>query len=220
MSRIVINDLPAAEGLTPGQEELVQGAGLRSFRPRIEALEDRQMMAANLGAALAPPKAPNLGPAFSNAADTLAAQKVVVENGVADVTQAASTTLESDVLARLPRSLGSYPLVGEVTLERVTLNRLTLDKDGNFNGQLSVTFKYKMFGTQYASVQANITNNQLSLDSDNELVRQFGKLDQKQQQWQPQVTAALEALRSRLMPQYFGTQASSANGASSFSSMP
>jgi hypothetical protein len=213
MARIRIDDLPVAEDLTPEQEALIQGAGLKSFRPSLEVLEGRQLMSAHLGDALPPMKAPVPGPAdFSNAADTLAGQKVVVVNGVADVTQAARTTLESDILARLPRSLGSYPLVGEVTLDRVTLNRLTLDKDGNFNGQLSITFKYQMIGTQYASVQANIKNNQLSLDTDNALVRQFGKLDQRQQQWQPQVTAALDALRSRLLPQYFGTQASSANG--------
>jgi hypothetical protein len=47
----------------------------------------------------------------------------------------------------------------------------------------------------------------MSLDSDNALVRQFGKLDQQQREWQPQVTAALDGLRARLMPQYFGTQA-------------
>jgi hypothetical protein len=103
-------------------------------------------------------------------------------------------------------------VVGEVTLDRVTLNRLTLDKAGNFNGQLSVTFKYQMSGTKYASIQVNIKDNQLSLDTDNALVRQFGKLDQRQQQWQPQVTAALDGLRARLMPQYFGTQAVSTGG--------
>jgi hypothetical protein len=86
----------------------------------------------------------------------------------------------------------------------VTLNRLTLDKDGNFNGQLSVTFQYKLFGKQEASVQAKITNNQLRLDSDNALVRQYGKLEQRQKEWQPQVTAALDALRSRLMPSISG----------------
>src|SRR5262249_23724433 len=134
------------------------------------------------------------------------------QNGVADITEAARATLESDILARLPRSLGSYPLVGEVTLDRVTLNRLTLDENGNFNGQLSVTFKYQMNGTKYASIQVNIKDNQLSLDTDNALVRQFGKLDQRQQQWQPQVTAALDGLRLRLMPQYFGTQTVSTGG--------
>jgi hypothetical protein len=202
--------------------------GRYRFRPTLERLETREVLSANLGSSLLVP--PPSGAAqvrqsqaanqmqvehiavFTNAADTLAAQKVNVVNGVADITEAARTTLESDVLARLPKSLGSYPLVGEVTLDRVTLNRLTLDKDGAFNGQLSVTFKYQMLGTQYASVQANITNNQLSLGSDNALVREFGKLDQRQQQWQPQVTAALDALRSRLMPQYFGTQGGSANG--------
>jgi hypothetical protein len=44
MSRIRIEDLPVAENLTPEQEELIQGAGLKSFRPRLEALEDRLLM--------------------------------------------------------------------------------------------------------------------------------------------------------------------------------
>jgi len=175
------------------------------FRPTLECLETREVLSANLGSALVM----DVNAALTNAAASLAAQKVSVVNGVADITQAARTTLESDIMARLPRSLGSYPLVGEVTLDRVTLNRLTLDKDGNFNGQLTVTFKYEMLGTQYASVQAHIENNRLRLDTDNALVRQFGKLEQRQQQWQPQVTAALDALRPQLMAQYFGTQAGS-----------
>jgi hypothetical protein len=38
MARIKIDDLPAAENLTPEQEELIQGAGPRSFRPTPEGL--------------------------------------------------------------------------------------------------------------------------------------------------------------------------------------
>ena len=45
MVRVRIDDLPAAEGLTPEQEELIQGAGLRSFRPRLEVLEGREVPA-------------------------------------------------------------------------------------------------------------------------------------------------------------------------------
>ncbi|HEY7154958.1 MAG TPA: hypothetical protein VH575_13430 [Gemmataceae bacterium] len=48
MSRIRIDDLPVAETLTPEQEELIQGAGLKFFRPTLEALEDRLMMAGNI----------------------------------------------------------------------------------------------------------------------------------------------------------------------------
>jgi hypothetical protein len=99
-----------------------------------------------------------------------------------------------------------------VNLDRVTLNRLTLDKDGNFNGQLSLTFKYQMSGTKYASIQVNIKDNQVSLDTDSALVRQLGKLDQRECEWQPYVTAALDGLRVRLMPLYFGTQAVSTGG--------
>jgi phosphatidylethanolamine-binding protein (PEBP) family uncharacterized protein len=46
MARITIDDLPAAENLTPEQEELILGAGLKSFRPSLEALETREVPAA------------------------------------------------------------------------------------------------------------------------------------------------------------------------------
>jgi Raf kinase inhibitor-like YbhB/YbcL family protein len=45
MTRIRIDDLPVAENLTPEQEELIQGAGLKSFRPSLEALEGREVPA-------------------------------------------------------------------------------------------------------------------------------------------------------------------------------
>ena len=54
MARITIDDLPAAPELPPEQEGQVQGAGPRPFKPGIEPLEGRQLMAAHLGAALAP----------------------------------------------------------------------------------------------------------------------------------------------------------------------
>src|SRR5262249_21647215 len=43
MTRIRIDDLPVAENLTPEQEALIQGAGLKSFRPSLESLEARDM---------------------------------------------------------------------------------------------------------------------------------------------------------------------------------
>ena len=52
MSRIKIEDLPVAENLTPEQEALIEGAGLRPFRPTLEGLEDRQFMDADFGDAL------------------------------------------------------------------------------------------------------------------------------------------------------------------------
>src|SRR5262245_2675956 len=62
MARIKIEDLPVADHLTPEQEELIQGAGLRSFRPTFEALEGREMMDAGLGHGLPLPVArPALG---------------------------------------------------------------------------------------------------------------------------------------------------------------
>jgi hypothetical protein len=67
MARIKIEDLPVAENLTPEQEELIEGAGLRSFKPTFEALEARQMMDAGLGRAL-----PSLLAARPTAAPTAA----------------------------------------------------------------------------------------------------------------------------------------------------
>src|SRR5262245_2882267 len=63
MARIRIDDLPVTETLTAEQEALIEGAGLRSFKPSFEALEDRQMMSANPIGALAQLKQPVLGPA-------------------------------------------------------------------------------------------------------------------------------------------------------------
>jgi Raf kinase inhibitor-like YbhB/YbcL family protein len=45
MARIRIDDLPIAETLTPEQEALIIGAGLRSFRPMLEELERREVPA-------------------------------------------------------------------------------------------------------------------------------------------------------------------------------
>src|SRR5262245_55252980 len=64
MARITIKDLPVAENLTPEQEELIQGAGPRSFRPTFEALEGREMMDAGFGHVLQLPVAL---PAFGGA---------------------------------------------------------------------------------------------------------------------------------------------------------
>jgi phosphatidylethanolamine-binding protein (PEBP) family uncharacterized protein len=46
MTGIRIDDLPVAENLTPEQEALIIGAGLRSFRPMLEELERREVPAA------------------------------------------------------------------------------------------------------------------------------------------------------------------------------
>lgn len=183
------------------------------FRPTLENLEAREVLSANLttpvlnvGAAQVQQASNgmqvNYNAVFTGAANALAGQQVNVQNGVADVTQAAKSILESDILARLPNTLGKYPLIGEVKLDSVTLNRLTLDKVGNFNGEMAVNLKA---GSMSATVTVTIKNNQMSLSTDNPLVRQFGKLEQRQQEWQPQVTAALGELRARLMPQYFGS---------------
>ena len=51
MARIKIDDLPVTEDLTAEQEALLLGAGLKSFRPTLEGLEDRQLMAASINVA-------------------------------------------------------------------------------------------------------------------------------------------------------------------------
>ena len=55
MAHIRIDNLPAAEGLTSEQEALIQGAGLKPFRPTLEGLETREVMSANLGSPLGVP---------------------------------------------------------------------------------------------------------------------------------------------------------------------
>jgi hypothetical protein len=53
MARIRIDDLPLGENLTPEEEALILGAGRRpSFRPMLESLENREMYAANVTAAV------------------------------------------------------------------------------------------------------------------------------------------------------------------------
>jgi hypothetical protein len=184
------------------------------FRPMLECLEAREVPSAstgeapaNFGANVAQVQSSqmtvNYNALFNNAVNSLAAQKFTVQNGVADVTQAAKTTLESDLLNRIPKTFNT-PL-GEVKLDGVTVNRLTLSKDGSFNGQLTATFKSPL---GKIGIQANITNNQLSLDSDNALVKQFGNLDKRAQEWQPKVTQALDALRPQLMSLYFSNTGS------------
>jgi uncharacterized protein YkwD len=60
MARIRVDDLPVADNLTPEQEALIAGAGLRSFRPTLESLETREVMSANFGEApVVPPPANN-----------------------------------------------------------------------------------------------------------------------------------------------------------------
>lgn len=54
MARIRIDDLPIEENLTPEEEELILGAGRRSFRPTFESLENRELTDAALGAAVLP----------------------------------------------------------------------------------------------------------------------------------------------------------------------
>jgi Raf kinase inhibitor-like YbhB/YbcL family protein len=47
MARIRIDDLPVGESLTPEEEALLLGAGLKSFRPTVDYLEARELMSAN-----------------------------------------------------------------------------------------------------------------------------------------------------------------------------
>jgi hypothetical protein len=51
MARIRIDDLPVAENLTPEQEALILGAGLKSFRPSLEHLETREVPTVSFGLA-------------------------------------------------------------------------------------------------------------------------------------------------------------------------
>jgi len=75
VERIKIEDLPVTENLTPEQEEQVEGAGLRSRRLSLEGLEDRQLMASHLAAALPVPP-PALGPALVGQVHTLGSSRL------------------------------------------------------------------------------------------------------------------------------------------------
>jgi hypothetical protein len=61
MSRIKIEDLSVIENHTPEEEELIFGAGRRSFRPMLESLENREMMDAGLGYGLQIPLGQSTG---------------------------------------------------------------------------------------------------------------------------------------------------------------
>jgi hypothetical protein len=65
MSRIRIDDLPPVETLTQEELDAIFGAGLRSFRPTFDVLEDRQLMAAGLTHSLLPNLPPPKGPLVS-----------------------------------------------------------------------------------------------------------------------------------------------------------
>lgn len=192
------------------------------FRPTLECLEARDVPSAGFDLGPIQPSTVtalvqqiqtqpqtqiNLQGIVNNLAIGNPSSPGVVNNGVVDVTEQVKATLQDAIKAHVPNTLGTFPVVGEVSLDKVTVTRVTLDKDGNFNGVGSITFKYDLGGTQYATINATITNNQLKLDSDNFLVKQFGKLDQRAQEIQPFLNTALDQLRTDLMPQYFPTTA-------------
>jgi len=79
VARIKIDDLPPAPELPPELEELIQGAGLKSFKPAIESLEGREMYAANLAGALAPGL---LAPAKTAALDPAPVQQHLLVNQI------------------------------------------------------------------------------------------------------------------------------------------
>jgi uncharacterized protein YkwD len=117
MSRIKIDDLPVAEDLTPEQEALIEGAGLKSFRPTLEDLERREMMDAGIGGALttAPP------PAELGHVRTLEAPPTRVEMPAATLSADQATAAKAEVLrlTNLERtSRGLQPLQLDDTLGR------------------------------------------------------------------------------------------------------
>src|SRR5262245_47109356 len=79
MARIKIDDLPVAENLTPEEEALLEGAGLRSCLG-LEGLEDRQLMASHLAAAL-PVQPPALGGGAS-VGQVISAPQIEIHTGL------------------------------------------------------------------------------------------------------------------------------------------
>jgi uncharacterized protein YkwD len=115
MARIHIDDLPPAEALTPEQEELLLGAGLRSFRPMLEGLETREVMSANLGSTLVAPPPAQTGPALFSELTRLPAA-----NAQAGDTRVATARAEVLRLVNLERtSRGLAALTGDWTLATV-----------------------------------------------------------------------------------------------------
>jgi hypothetical protein len=78
VARIKIEDLQTTETLTPEEEALVEGAGLRPFRPALEGLEDRQLMASHLAALPVQPPAPD----GASVGQVLSAPRMEVDAGL------------------------------------------------------------------------------------------------------------------------------------------
>ncbi|HEY7315584.1 MAG TPA: hypothetical protein VH643_40020 [Gemmataceae bacterium] len=90
MAHIKIEDLPVGANLTPEEEELIFGAGWRSFRPMLESLESREMMDAGLGYGLQLPLAQPTG-----GAPQLALVRQLASENMQQVNQFVSSTLET-----------------------------------------------------------------------------------------------------------------------------
>jgi hypothetical protein len=202
-----IKDLPPVETLTPEEMERLAGAG--RFRPGIEALEAREMMDAGGIGGLALPVTPPQAAQVRVAPVQPAVNGVTIQNGVADITQAAKGLVELEIKERLPtwfRTPYGDAALGDARRDSVTLNRLTMDQHGKFNGQLTVTYSSSL---GKIDIKANITNNQLSLDTDNQRVKQGAKLDQMAKDLQPKVAQAADSIRPLLLALYFPTAGSS-----------
>jgi hypothetical protein len=106
MSRIRIEDLTVVEGLATEEEALIFGAGRRSFRPTIEALETRELMDAGIGQAVLPPPPPMAMPGAWTAAQYQAqandGQTVAMHHGPDVEAQQPNAGIEAGYDATLP----------------------------------------------------------------------------------------------------------------------
>jgi hypothetical protein len=87
MSRIRIENLPTVENLTQEELDQIFGAGLRSFKPAFDALEDRQLMAAGLIKPMMPNLAPPKAPVASFTQGLLANAQLAAPSAAAAVDQ-------------------------------------------------------------------------------------------------------------------------------------
>jgi hypothetical protein len=200
MARIKIEDLPVVENLTPEEEELIFGAGRRSFRPMLESLENREMMDAGLGFALQAPLAQSTGGAPQLALVRQLAIETTqqVNHFIGSAIQTAQTAhaaLQQAAIDQLfagfgrqnlPQSLGQAP---EQSPPQNLLQNLprgqgaqgtgikTTQQDAEFvREQASKLVQQKVCKQQNYDVDANVKSSRIVSTSENEIRIEF-KID-------------------------------------------
>jgi hypothetical protein len=87
MVRIRIENLPTVENLTQDELEQIFGAGLRSFKPTFDALENRALMTAGLRGAVVPTLVAPSNPATPNVAHVREINPVIANRANVDMSK-------------------------------------------------------------------------------------------------------------------------------------